>query len=95
LVVVILKEQWKVNGGSEATAALTAHVLAKCLELRTNDSAHVLSCILDIKVREGSADSLKEACDLCDELAQKVDVIRVKFWDWKKEQVEALKAALV
>lgn len=62
--------------------------------IRANCSPFLHSTLLDIyelEAKEGrNRESLEKAREECLTLAEKVDTIRSKYWDWRKTQLQSI-----
>ena len=78
----ILQECWcgesKVNEGEEDVKKLTGEVREKLAEMKDQGSSHVHTALVDIATKEGDKEEAKR---LCEELRDKLDVIRAKYWE--------------
>ncbi|GMH73359.1 hypothetical protein TrRE_jg6337 [Triparma retinervis] len=85
----VLQECWgdagKVAEGPEDIARITKEARDKLGEMREQGSAHVHAALLDIAEKEGDGE---EARELCEELRDKLDGIRFKYWDAKIKKME-------
>eukprot|EP01094_Clydonella_sp_ATCC50884_P024883 TRINITY_DN636_c0_g1_i2.p1 TRINITY_DN636_c0_g1~~TRINITY_DN636_c0_g1_i2.p1 ORF type:complete len:345 (+),score=99.78 TRINITY_DN636_c0_g1_i2:94-1035(+) len=56
--------------------------------------AHVFSLLVDVYESEGTAESLQKGIDTCGQLIERADIMRCKYWAYRKEQLEKKVAAL-